>query len=129
MFGVHKNLRTPYYSISISWVDMKRSATVAIVAVILGLMLLPTGLKLQTSYATSLITVPRDYPTIQSAIDAASPGDTIKVLPGIYIEPLTISKSLTLVGTGTQSTIIKATTELGPHVLGIPNIIWNISIR
>jgi hypothetical protein len=28
--------------------------------------------------------VPTDFPTIQSAIDAANPGDTIKVLPGIY---------------------------------------------
>ena len=102
---------------------MKRSLTTATVTIAFVLMLLPTSIHLQTSNAAPLITVPRDYPTIQSAIDAASPGDTIKVLPGIYIEPLTISKSLTLVGTGAQSTIIKATTELGPHVLGIPNII------
>jgi hypothetical protein len=101
---------------------MKRSATVAIVAVILGLMFLPTGLKLQTSNATSLITVPRDYPTIQSAIDAASPGDTIKVLPGTYTEQLTISKSLTFVGSGARSTVINAPATLDTNVLGLTYI-------
>lgn len=55
-----------------------------------------------------MITVPRDYPTIQSAIDAASPGDTIKVLPGTYTEQVTIGKDLTLVGSGARFTIIKA---------------------
>ena len=32
------------------------------------------------------ITVPTDFPTIQAAINASNPGDTIKVLPGIYTE-------------------------------------------
>jgi hypothetical protein len=105
------------------WVNMKRSLTVAIVGTVLVLMLLPTSIHLQRSKAAPLITVPTDYPIIQAAIDAASPGDTIRVLPGIYIEQLTISKSLTLVGTGAQSTVIKAPTESEPSVLGIPNII------
>jgi hypothetical protein len=96
---------------------------IAIVSTVFVFMLLPTSMDLQVSNAAPLITVPREYPTIQSAIDAASPGDTIKVLPGIYTEQLTIGKSVTLVGTGAQSTIIKAPTELEPHVLGIPNII------
>ena len=81
---------------------MKRSLTVAIVAIVFGLMLLPTSMNLQTSNAASLLTVPRDYPTIQSAINAASPGDTIKVLPGTYTEQLTISKSLMLIGSGAK---------------------------
>lgn len=32
----------------------------------------------------AVITVPTDYPTIQEAVDASGPGDTIQVLPGVY---------------------------------------------
>jgi hypothetical protein len=85
-------------------------------------MLLPNSLNLQTSNAASLITVPTDYPTIQSAIDAASAGDTIKVLPGTYVEQLTISKSLTLVGSGARSTITQAPAVLDTNVLGLTYI-------
>jgi pectin methylesterase-like acyl-CoA thioesterase len=72
---------------------MKRALTVAIVGTVFVLMLLPSSMQMQTSKAASLITVSRDYPTIQSAIDAANPGDKIKVLPGTYPEQITISKS------------------------------------
>ncbi|MFB2645154.1 hypothetical protein ACE09Y_02620, partial [Raphidiopsis sp. BLCC-F218] len=40
----------------------------------------------------------RTYTTIQSAINAASDGDVIRVLSGIYNENLTINKSITLEG-------------------------------
>jgi hypothetical protein len=46
--------------------------------------------------------------SIQDAIDAASAGDTINVLPGTYDEQLTIDKSLTLVGSGEDQTFVKA---------------------
>jgi hypothetical protein len=52
------------------------------------------------------ITVPTDFPTIQAAINASNPGDTIKVLPGTYTEQLTISKNLTIIGSGAKSTIV-----------------------
>ena len=60
------------------------------------------------------ITVPTDFPTIQAAINASNPGDTIKVLPGIYTEQLIISKSLTIIGSGAKSTIIQAPDVLNP---------------
>lgn len=53
------------------------------------------------------IVVPRDYETIQAAIDAASPGDTIEVRAGTYKENLVIGKSVTLVGTGQDETTLK----------------------
>jgi len=46
-------------------------------------------------YAATLI-VPDNYSTIQAAINAASPGDTISVRPGTYAENLTLSKSVIL---------------------------------
>jgi parallel beta-helix repeat protein len=52
------------------------------------------------------ITVPTDYPTIQEAINAANPGDTILVLEGIYVENIVINKTVTLIGENMENTII-----------------------
>ncbi len=71
------------------------------------------------------IIVPIDFPTIQEAIDAANEGDVIKILPGTYTEQITISKSLTLIGSGAQSTIIEAPPleELELNVIERPYIV------
>jgi parallel beta-helix repeat protein len=42
--------------------------------------------------------VPADYPTIQSAIDTASPGDNIIVKKGTYKENIVIDKNINLIG-------------------------------
>ena len=47
--------------------------------------------------------VPSDqFPTIQSAINAAANGDKIRVAPGVYNETLTITKRITLTGSGAR---------------------------
>ncbi len=46
----------------------------------------------------NIIRVPEDYPTVQEAIDAATPGATIIVTPSIYNETLVINKTLTIIG-------------------------------
>jgi pectin methylesterase-like acyl-CoA thioesterase len=46
--------------------------------------------------AVTLITVPDDYPTIQAAIDAASPGTVIQVRSGTYNENITLNKAVSL---------------------------------
>ena len=46
--------------------------------------------------AAKTIYVPDDYLTIQSAVNAASPGDTIIVRDGLYNEHVIVNKQLTI---------------------------------
>ena len=59
-----------------------------------------------TSASPNVIHVPTDYSTIQAAVDAANPGDTVFVWNGTYYEQVVINKSLTLEGQG-DTTIVK----------------------
>lgn len=52
--------------------------------------------------------VPSDYTTVQSAIDAANPGDLILIAPGIYAENLIMWKPVQLQGYGAAATAINA---------------------
>lgn len=56
-----------------------------------------------------------DYTRIQDAIDAASDGDIIRVRPGIYVEHLEITKSITLKGYNSQRTIIDGDVNITQH--------------
>ncbi len=60
--------------------------------------------------------VPADFAGIQSAIDAASDGDTIRIEAGVYNERLTIDKSLSLIGAGQETCIISDSSETSPIV-------------
>jgi parallel beta-helix repeat protein len=62
--------------------------------------------------AGATIRVPADYPTIQAAVDAASPGDTVSIAAGTFIERVTIDKNLTVTGAGADSAIIQAPASL-----------------
>ncbi len=60
------------------------------------------------------IVVPRDFPTIQAAVDAAPVGGIIKVRQGTYVEELVIAKDLTILGAGADVTIVQAPAFLSP---------------
>jgi len=59
------------------------------------------------------IVVPRDYDKIQDAIDAAAPGDKVRVLAGLYSESVTMKAGVDLLGEGADVTTIVALPE-GP---------------
>jgi hypothetical protein len=64
------------------------------------------GSVLSVYLAPDIINVPEDFATIQAAIDAANPCDTILVDAGTYDEQVIIDKCVTLIGAG-DTTIIQ----------------------
>ena len=46
----------------------------------------------------NVIRVPEDYGTVQAAINAAAPGATIWIAPGVYNESLVINKTISIIG-------------------------------
>ncbi|MCJ2564191.1 MAG: right-handed parallel beta-helix repeat-containing protein [Candidatus Thermoplasmatota archaeon] len=68
------------------------------------LVVLPDNVKAVTRYVGG--GGPGNYSTIQLAVNAANPGDTIHVYGGTYVENVVVSKALSLVGEDKQTTII-----------------------
>jgi len=85
---------------------MKRSLVICLTVVLvmgLSIVLLPA----QPAMANpGDIHVPGDYPTIQQAIDAAAPGDTVHVAAGIYNENITLKSGVIVKGVGPAVTMI-----------------------
>ena len=71
------------------------------------------------------IIVPDDYPTIQEAIDAASPRDTIFVKAGTYYEHLSINKSISLIGEDRNLTVIDGSGTGNVVTVTASNVIIN----
>lgn len=60
------------------------------------------------------------YYTIQEAVDLASDGDTIHVHEGVYIEEVVVHRPVTIVGNGTEKTIIRTKAPYRYISLGCP---------
>lgn len=78
------------------------------------------------------IRVPKQYPTIQSAIDAAVAGDTVCISHGTYNEDVLVNKSIRLSGRGTSKTIINGQGPDWPgavYITATDAIVEGFSIR
>ncbi|WP_067048508.1 lectin like domain-containing protein [Methanofollis ethanolicus] len=53
------------------------------------------------AFSTDAIVVPRDYTTIQGAVDAARAGETVWVESGTYDEHVVVNRTISLLGTDT----------------------------
>jgi parallel beta-helix repeat protein len=65
--------------------------------------------------------VPRDFGTIQAAVDAAAPGDRIDVGRGTYTEEVVIGKDLDLRGAGPGATAIRSPATLTSYGVHVPD--------
>jgi hypothetical protein len=64
-----------------------------------------------------------DFTVIQPAINAAFSGDTVKVLPGFYDGQINVGKSVVLIGSGYETTIIVSNND--PTVnMSAGKILW-----
>jgi len=61
-----------------------------VLSLIAGVMLWATG----TAEAANIV-VPNDFATIQAAVTAAAPGDTIRIRPGVYFENVVVPAGMT----------------------------------
>ena len=105
---------------------MKRTA-VALALIMQLLFTTIAGTYLMRTVTAKTITVPSDYSTIQSAIDAANVGDIVFVKSGYYPETIVIYKRISLIGEDRNSTIIDAY-QLAEHVITITGRITNVTV-
>ncbi|MFP7755174.1 right-handed parallel beta-helix repeat-containing protein [Thermodesulfobacteriota bacterium B35] len=97
-------------------------------ATFLLIAILPLFLAVAGASAGTVLRVPTEYPSIQKALDAASPGDTVQVAAGTYFEHVTLAKDVILEGgwnadfsrrdRTTFVTVIDGAREKGPVVEG-----------
>ena len=70
------------------------------------------ALALGDGQGVTTLRVPSQYRTIETALNAAKSGETVAVAAGRFPQQLTIRKSVTLTGTGIDSTTISAPSSL-----------------
>lgn len=87
------------------------------------------GLVLASSLGAlgATLHVPGSYATIQAAINAANPGDTILVAAGIYVENLNITKWVTISGVGTDLVILQP--AVAGYGIGVSGAGSNVTIE
>jgi parallel beta helix pectate lyase-like protein len=93
--------------------SMRKSAFVTLVSA--SLVIIPAITAQAAPPKPTNLLVPTQFPTVQAAVDAATPGTTIQVLAGTFREQVRIGKSLSIVGAGMDKTVIKAPGAMAPN--------------
>jgi parallel beta-helix repeat protein len=95
----------------------------ALVAFSFTILILYPNVQIQVAKAQpSTVRVPRDYQTIQAAIDAVQPEGTILVSAGTYYENIMIRKPLQLIGDNKDNTTIIGARNGTIEVISINNV-------
>jgi len=71
--------------------------------------------RVVSAVLSGVIKVPQDYPTIQEAVDAANPSDTILVSAGTYNEYVYVNKGLNIIGESATNTTVWSTDVFEVH--------------
>jgi parallel beta-helix repeat protein len=105
--------------------DNMRKVWTFLIAIILTITVIPLIIDIAPSVASEIIwyvddilggSPSEDFTTIQEAVDAAQPGDTVFVYAGKYNEDVTITKTINLTGEERDTTIINSTDKMGIYV-------------
>ncbi len=96
---------------------------IAFFLVVVGLVMAATGARAEVRWVDGTYTGMFEdgnpgspYKKIQSAIGAAVPEDTVKVMPGVYEEFVLINKVLTLSGTSPDTTVIRGRVTINANL-------------
>ncbi len=73
--------------------------------------------------AAATLSVPSQYPKIQTAIDASNDFDVVQVSPGTYLERLVVQKQITLQGLNQATTIIDGFGNGTVVYVAAPNVV------
>jgi hypothetical protein len=85
--------------------EIRLKAVSGILLILLFMSMLVFAFNIQPAEAGTIV-VPDDYLTIQEAINAAVPGDTVNVRAGTYGEYVVVNKSISLIGESSSTTQI-----------------------
>jgi plastocyanin len=76
------------------------------------------GLKAVADFSGTIRRVPQDYPTIQNAVDAASPGDLVLVDKGVYVETVFVTTpSVTIRGVDRNEVVLDGQFTFGNGIM------------
>jgi len=94
-----------------------------LVSIAASLLLFFTATTLSNQLIAADLQVPsKQFPTITSAIKAASAGDSIHLAPGTFQENLIVGKALTLIGSPENSSIIDGAGKGKAITISSPNV-------